>query len=41
MTMSVDKGTATDIIHLDFCTTFDMVPYNIHLSKLESYGFDG
>lgn len=40
ITVSLEKGRATDIIYLNFSKASDMVPLTI-LSELEGYGFDG
>jgi len=41
VTASMDKGKATDVIHLDLIKAFDTVPCNILVTELEEEWIDG
>jgi len=41
VTVSVDKGRATNIVYLDSCKVSDTVTYDILVAKVEKNGFDG
>jgi len=41
VTVLMDKGRTTDVIHFSFCQAFNTVPQNILVAKLERYVFDG
>ncbi|KAF4803072.1 hypothetical protein TURU_020387 [Turdus rufiventris] len=36
-----DCGRVSDVIYLDFCTAFDIVPHGILTTKVGTHGFDG
>lgn len=40
VTAFVDKGRMTDIVNLDLCKSFDMVPHHILITKLKIHVFE-
>ncbi|KAJ7404069.1 rna-directed dna polymerase from mobile element jockey-like [Pitangus sulphuratus] len=41
LTTSVDEGRAMDVVYLDFCKAFEVVPHNILVFTWERDGFGG
>jgi len=41
VTTLVNNGRAADVIYLDFCKAFDVVPQNMLFANSERYMFDG
>jgi len=37
----VGRERATDVIYMEFCKAFGMIPHHILNSKLEKYKFEG